>query len=92
MHSGFKNTHKDFYLFIFRERGKEGEREGEKRQSVVALMHPLLGTYPATQACALTRNQSSSPVVCSPALTPLSYTSHSYTVAFTWLLVISVNE
>ena len=25
-----------FYLFIFRERGKEGEREGEKRQCVVA--------------------------------------------------------
>ena len=25
-----------FYLFIFRERGREGEREGEKRQCVVA--------------------------------------------------------
>ena len=27
---------KRFYLFIFRERGKEGEREGEKHQCVVA--------------------------------------------------------
>ena len=27
---------KRFYLFIFRERGKEGEREGEKHQWVVA--------------------------------------------------------
>ena len=27
---------KDFYLFIFRERGKEGEREEEKHQCVVA--------------------------------------------------------
>ena len=30
-----------FYLFIVRERGKEGERDGEKRQCVVAsLMLP----------------------------------------------------
>ena len=27
---------KDFYLFIFREKGREGEREGEKHQCVVA--------------------------------------------------------
>ena len=27
---------KSFYLFIFRERGREGEREGEKHQCVVA--------------------------------------------------------
>ena len=27
---------KHFYLFIFRERGREGEREGEKHQCVVA--------------------------------------------------------
>ena len=29
---------KRFYLFIFRERGREGEREGEKHQSVVCLL------------------------------------------------------
>ena len=33
--SGF-SFFKDFYLFIFKEKGKEGEREGEKRQCVVA--------------------------------------------------------
>ena len=27
---------KRFYLFIFRERGREGEREGEKHQCVLA--------------------------------------------------------
>ena len=27
---------KDFYLFTFREKGREGEREGEKHQCVVA--------------------------------------------------------
>ena len=41
------------YLFIFRERGREGEREGEKHQRVFASHVPLLETWPATQACAL---------------------------------------
>ena len=31
---------KRFYLFIFRERGKEGEREAEKHQCVVASPAP----------------------------------------------------
>ena len=43
-----------FYLFIFRERRREGEREGEKHQCVVASWAPPLGTWPTTQACALT--------------------------------------
>ena len=32
-----------FYLFIFRERGREGEREGKKHQSVVASCAPPAG-------------------------------------------------
>ena len=32
-----------FYLFIFRERGREGEREGEKHQCVVASQAPPTG-------------------------------------------------
>ena len=32
-----------FYLFIFRERGREGEREGEKHQCVVASSAPPTG-------------------------------------------------
>ena len=47
---------KIIYLFIFRKRGKEGEREGMKHQYVVASHAPLLGTWPATQACVLTGN------------------------------------
>ena len=35
-----------FYLFIFRQRGREGEREGEKHQCVVASLAPLSGTGP----------------------------------------------
>ena len=47
---------KRFYLFIFREKGREGEREGEKHQCVAASQSPAPGTWPATQACALTGN------------------------------------
>ena len=32
-----------FYLFVFRERGREGEREGEKHQYVVASHMPPTG-------------------------------------------------
>ena len=39
---------KIFYLFIFKERGREGEKE--RNMSVwLLLAHPLLGTWPATQ-------------------------------------------
>ena len=43
---------KRFYLFIFRERGREGERKGEKHQCVVASCMPLTGDL----ACNLARN------------------------------------
>ena len=39
------------------------------------LTHPLLETWPATQACALTGNQTGNPLVHRPALSPLSHTS-----------------
>ena len=34
------NFLKRLYLFIFRERGREGEREGEKHRSVASRRHP----------------------------------------------------
>ena len=46
---------KDFiYLFL------EKEREGERERNInvwLPLMFPLLGAWPATQACALTGNR-----------------------------------
>ena len=63
------------YLFIFRERGREGEREGEKHQCVVASLTPPTGDLAHNQACALTGNQTSDPLLCRPALNPLSHTS-----------------
>ena len=54
---------KRFYVFIFRQREREGERDGEKHQCVVASHATLLGTWPSTQACALTRNRTSDRLV-----------------------------
>ena len=61
-------------LFIFRERGREGEREGEKHQCVVASLLPPTedlacnpGMYPDWE--------SQQPLGSPPALNPLSYTS-----------------
>ena len=45
-----------FYLFTFRERRHEGEREGEKHR-LVATPTPPSGDLATTQACALTGNQ-----------------------------------
>ena len=45
-----------FYLFIFRE-GKGEKKRGKKNIGVwLPLKHPLLETWPAAQACALTGN------------------------------------
>ena len=62
------------YLLLERREGKEKERE---RNIIVwlSLTCPLLGTWPTTQACALTGNRTSDPLFCRPALNPLSYTS-----------------
>ena len=66
---------KDFiYLIIKRGAGREKERE--KNINVwLPLTRPLLGTWPATQACALTGNGTGNPLVLRLALKPLSHTS-----------------
>ena len=70
-------------LFIFRERGREGEREGEKHQCVVAsCTPPNQGPGPRTQACALTGNQTNNLSVCRLVLNPLSHNSQSSNFVF----------
>ena len=54
MCSNWNSSFKILYLFIFRDRGRE--KEVEKYQCVVAFCAPLLESWPATQACALTGN------------------------------------
>ena len=62
------------YLFLDRGEGREEERERNINEWL-PLARPLLGTWPATQACALTGNRTCSPSVCRLALNPLSHTS-----------------
>ena len=68
---------KDF-IYLFWERGREGERKGENHRCVVASWARHSGTWPAAQACALTGNQTSDPLVHRPAFNPLSHTSQGY--------------
>ena len=58
---------KRFYLFIFREREKEGEREGEKHQCVVAShVAPTTWDLAYNPGMCLTGNRTGDPLVCSP--------------------------
>ena len=74
----FFSFFKRFYLFLERLEGREKERE-RNINVWLPLMCPLLGTWPATQACALTWNRTSIPLVHRTMLNPLSYTSHAPT-------------
>ena len=50
------------FIYLFLERGEGREKERERNISVwLPLMHPLLGTWPVTQACALTRESNQRP-------------------------------
>ena len=63
-------------LYLFLDRGERKEKERERNINVwLPLMHALWGTWPTTQACALTGNQTGGPLVCWLALIPKSHTS-----------------
>ena len=54
----------------------EERKTGRETSMCGCLSHtPPLGTQPATQACALTGNQTSDSLVHRPVLNPLSHTS-----------------
>ena len=84
-HLGF---FKDF-LYLFLERGREGERKRDKHRCMRE-KHPLgclspppqLGARPTTQACVLTRSQTSNVLVCGMTPNPLSHTSQGRTLRF----------
>ena len=61
-------------LFLEARDGREKERE-RNINVWLPLTCPLLGTWPATQPCALTGNQPSDPLIHSLAPNPLSHTS-----------------
>ena len=61
-----------------KKKGKGRAKETERNINVwLPLERPPLGTWPTTQACALTGNQTSDPLVCRAVLNPLSHTSQS---------------
>ena len=55
-----------------------GRKRGRNISVWLPLMHPVLGTWPTTQACALTGNQTRDPLVYRLALNPLSHSSQGY--------------
>ena len=64
------------FFLSFLDRGEGREKEKERNINVwLPLACPLLGTWPETQACALTGNRTSNPLVHRLALNPLSHTS-----------------
>ena len=70
----FLKTYLFIYLFI--ERGEGREKERERNIDVwLPLAHPSLGTWPTTQACSLTGDWTSDPLVLRLALNSLSHTS-----------------
>ena len=72
------------FLSLFLDRG--GGREKERERSINVwwpLTCPLLGSWPATQACALIGNQIGDPLAFRPALNPLSLTSQCCS-SFCW--------
>ena len=87
---------KDFiYLFIFfLERGREGEREGEKHQCVVASRGPPTGYLACNAGMCPDWESNQRPFGLQPVLNPLSYTSqgkkeHFYFLAYSsvWFLI-----
>ena len=71
---------KDFIYLFFRQ-GKEKEREGNINV-LLPLGRPPLGTWPTTQACALTGNQTSDPFICRLALKHWATPARVYCLIF----------
>ena len=66
---------KDFHLFIFRERGLEREREGQKHQCVVASHVAPTGDLACNPGICPDWESNWRSFGSQPALNPLSYTS-----------------
>ena len=78
-----------FILFLDTGVGREKERE-RNIKVWLSLTGPLLGTWPTTQACALTGNWTRDPLFCRLVLNPLSHTSQGSWIGFddsrSWLM------
>ena len=80
---------RDLYLFL----GGGREKERERNINVwLLLAHPLVGTWPATQARALTWNPAGHHLVCSPAFNPLRHTSQVQIFPFLMRFLCSISQ
>ena len=70
----FSETFFKNFIYVFLDRGEGREKEGERHINVWFPLTPP-PHWTATQACALTRNQTGNPLVCRPKLNPLNHTS-----------------
>ena len=89
---------KNIYLFLERGEGREKEQEGntdvrEKHLLVVSCMYPLprppAGSKSATQACALTGNQTSNIFLFGTTPNQLSHTGQDCNIKFSKLLSLT---
>ena len=79
---------KDF-TYLFLETGEGKEKERERNINVwLSLVCPLLGTWPTIQAGALTRNQTSDPLVPRLVLDPQSYISQGLSCFFKKKIIV----
>ena len=70
-------------IFIYREKGREGGREGEKHQCERETLYTSQsGAQPATQACALTRNGTGDLSFCGTMSNQLSHTGQGSLLLF----------
>ena len=76
---GFLNR---IYLYIFRERGREGEKKGEKYQCMVASYVPPIGDLACSPGMCPDWESNWRPVGSLPVFSPLSYTSPGEKVSF----------
>ena len=74
------NFKKDFIIFL--NRGREGEREGEKHQCVVASHTPPTGDLACNPGMCPDWESNWGPLGLEPALNPLSHTSQGYSTKF----------
>ena len=81
-----------YYIYrIILERGEGREKERERNINVwLPLARPQLGTWPTTQACALTGDQTSDFLVCGSTINPLGQTSQGYFWWFPYNLQTSI--
>ena len=83
----------DVFIYLFLERGEGREKERERNINVwLPLTHSLLGTWPATQACALTGNWTGDPLVRRLVFNLLSHTNQDWFFFLRFYLFLEEGE